>query len=142
MQERLRQTEGLSEAITAELSRAQTFLSRADRLSEVDVLSIVRDLSENIYQLVVSLTKGWGQSESSQATGRIKVSPTSRPCVILVRLVHRRDLTGLTCPLWSYLCYQAVNMTSSWDYSPEFAILKHVYQHLSASGEYHIIGTE
>ena len=77
MQERLRQTEELLEARAAELSGAQTFLSTADRLSEMEVLSIVRDLNENIYQVTVSLTEGWEKLESSQATGRIELDPTS-----------------------------------------------------------------
>ena len=50
MQEQLKQAEGLLQARTAQLSGAQAFLSTEDRLSEMEVLSIVRDLNENIYQ--------------------------------------------------------------------------------------------
>ena len=143
MEERLRQTEKLLEARTAELSGAQTFLSTADRLSEMEVLSIVRDLNENIYQVAVSLTEGWEKLESSQATGRIEIDPTSQPRVlVLVQLARNRDLTGLTFLLQSCLCYHAVDMTSGWVRNRELGVLKSVYQRLSASGKYHITNTK
>ena len=53
-QEELKQTE----ARTAELSGVQTFLSMADRLSWIEVLSIVRDLNE------VS-TKSWSAGQEN-----------------------------------------------------------------------------
>ena len=143
MQERLKQTEELLEARSAELSGAQTFLSTADRLSEMEVLSIVRDLNENIYQVAVSLTEGWEKLKSPQATGRIEVDLTSQPRVIvLIQLARNRDLTGLTFLLQSFLCYQAANMTSSWAHNRELGVLKSVYQHLSALGEHRIINTK
>ena len=145
MEERLKKTEQLLEARTAELSVAQTFLSTADRLSEVEVLSIVRELNENIFQIAVSLAEGWEKLRSSGTTGRrVKnADPTSqsRPYVLL-QLARNRDSTGLTCLLQSYLCEQAVNMIPSWDYNQDFVVLKRVYEHLSASGEDHIIDTK
>ena len=122
-------------ARTAELSRAQTLSSTADRLSEMEVLSIARDLNENINQVTIGLA---GKLKPSQTTGRTEIDSTSRPRVpILVQLAHKRDLTGLTCPLWSYLSCQATNMTLSGDRSQEFVVLKHAYQRLSTSGEHH-----
>ena len=64
----------------------QTFLSTAGRLSEV--LSIVRDLDKNIYQVAVSLTEGWtkmgvivghwsNRSRSYFSTPRPSPRPTS-----------------------------------------------------------------
>ena len=143
MQEQLKQTEELLEARTAELSGAQTFLSTADRLSEMEVLSIVRDLNENIFQVAVSLTEEWEKLESSQATGRIELDLTSQPRVpVLVQLARSRDLTSLTFLLQSCLCYHAANMSSSWANNPELGVLKSVYKHLSASGKHHIINTK
>ena len=78
MEERLKQTEGLLKVRSAELYRAQTFLSTADRLSEMEVLGIVRDLNENIYQATVSLTEEWENLESSQTTGRRDVGSPSQ----------------------------------------------------------------
>ena len=57
VQEQLKQAEELSEARSAELPGAHAFLSTADRLSEMEVLSIVRDLNESIYQVAVGLTE-------------------------------------------------------------------------------------
>ena len=72
-QERLK----LTEVRTAELSKAPALLSTEDHLSEVDVLSIVRDLNENIFQVAITLTGAWGKLESSQATGRLVTSPST-----------------------------------------------------------------
>jgi N-acyl-L-homoserine lactone synthetase len=140
VQKRLKQTEELLETRTAELSGAQAFLSTADRLSEMEVLSIVRDLNENIYQVAVSLTEEWEKLEPPQATARMNPDPTPQPRVhVLVQLARNRDLTGLTYLLQLHLCYQAMNMTSSWARNPDLGTLKQVYQSLSASGEHHII---
>ena len=141
MQERLKLTEELLEARTAELSGAQTFLSTADRLSEMEVLSIVRDLNENIYQVAVSLTEAWENLESSQTAGRIEVDPTSQPHTpvpVLVQLARKRDLTGLTFLIQTVLCYQAVEMTGSWVYNQELGVLNDVYRRLTTSGEHRI----
>ena len=142
-QERLKQTEQLLDARTAELSGAQAFLSTADRLSEMEVLSIVRDLNENIYQVAVSLTEEWEKLESSQAAGQTNGDPASQPDIpVLIQLARNRDLTGLTYLIQLDLCYQAVNMTSSWVHDKRLDVLKHIYRRLSASGENHIIETE
>jgi len=136
VEERLKQTEGLLEARSEELSGTQTFLSTSDRLSEVEVLGIVRDLNENVYQVAVKLTEEWEKLESSKATGRMDVDPTSKPrAPVLVQLARNRDPLGLTLLLQSCLCYLVVNMTSSWDPHQELALLGSVYQSLSASGE-------
>jgi len=143
MQERFKQTQELLDVRTAELSGAQTFLSTADRLSETEVLGIVRSLNENIFQLAVSLTDAWEKLESSQATGRIKLDLTSKARVpVLVQLARGQDLTGLTYLLQSRLCYQAVKMTSSWVRNQESGGLGSVYRHLSASGEDRIINVK
>ena len=78
MQEQLKRVKEPLKARTAGLSGAQTFLSTADRLSEVEALGIIRDLNENIFQLAVGLTDVWGKLESSQVNGRIVLDFTSR----------------------------------------------------------------
>ena len=139
MQTQLKQTEELLEARSAELSAAQVFLSTADRLSEMEVLSIVRDLNENIYQVAVGLTEEWEKLDPSQATTRMDVDPTSRPDVpALVRLARGRDPTGLTFLLQTWLCFLAVDMTSSWGRHQESATLGSIYKRLAVLGERHI----
>ena len=143
MQEQLKQTRELLGAMTAQFSEAQTLLSTADRLSEMEVLDIVRDLNENIYQVAIILTGEWEKLEPSQATGLIEVDLTSQSRdPVLIQLARKWDLTGLTFLLQSFLCRQAVDMTSSWAHSRELGALEYVYQRLSASSEYCIINTK
>ena len=134
IEERLKLTEELLETRSAELSGAQAFLSTTDRLSEVEVLNIVRDLNENIYQVAVNLTDEW---ESSWATGGMNIDPASQPTV--VKRVLDRDPTGLTFLLQSCLCSQVAKMTSRWGHYRGLAILELIYQRLSASGEHRIV---
>jgi septation ring formation regulator EzrA len=141
MERRLEETEQLLATRSAELSGAQTFLSTTDRLSEVEVLGIVRNINENIYQVAVNLTEEWEKLGSSRATSRTHADQISRPRVpALVRLVRNRDPTGLTFLLQSCLCSQVVNITSSWGHHRELATLVSIYQRLSASGECRIVG--
>ena len=138
LEERLKRTEELLAARSAELSETRTFLSTTDRLSEVEVLGIVRDLNENIFQVAVSLADEWEKLEPSQATSRMDVDPASLPSgSALIQLARNRDLMGLTYLLQSCLCSQAARMTSSWSRHRELATLKSVHERLSASGEHH-----
>ena len=93
--------------------------------------------------LATSLAEAWETLEPSQATGPIEVNLTSQPHhSVLVQLARERDSTGSTYLLQSHLCYQAVIMTSSWVHNQEPGGLGTIYQHLSASGEHHIISTK
>ena len=139
MGEHLERTEELLAARSAELAGAHTFLSTKDRLSEAEVLSIVNDINENIFQVAVNLTEEWGKLKSSQATGRMDFNLASRPHVpVLVQLALDREPTGLTPLLQSCLCYHATVMIPSWGYYQELDVLESVYQRLSASGEHQI----
>jgi hypothetical protein len=136
---RLGRTEELLDARSAELSETRTFLSTTDGLSEVEVLSIVRDLNENIFQVAVSLTDEWEKLEPSQATSQMDIDPASLPySPVLIQLARNRDLTGLTFLLQSCFCSQAVKMTSRWGDHPGLATLKYVHENLSISGEHHV----
>ena len=140
MGERLKETEELLAKRSAKLAEVQTFLSTEDRLSEAEVLGIVRDLNENIFQVAAKLTEEWEQMGPPRATNQKNVNPTSNPRVpALVQLVRNGDPASVTFLLQSCLCSQAVNMTSSWVYHQELTTLDSVYQRLSASGKYHIV---
>ena len=141
-EERLRRTEELLATRSAELTGAQAFLSTTDHLSEAEVLGIVRDLNENIYQAAVKLTEEWETLESSQGISSKDEDQISQPHVpVLVRLVRNQNPMGLTFLLQSCLCSQVVDMTSSWGHHPELAALDSVYQRISASGKYRVVCT-
>ena len=135
-EERLKQTEELLATRTTELAGAQPFLSTTDRLSEAEVLSIVRDLNENIYQVAVNLTEEWEKFQSSQTTSLTNVDPGSLADVpALTQLVRNRDPLCLTFLFQSSLCFNAAKITSRWAHHPDLTILRSVYQCLSGSGE-------
>ena len=136
MQERLKRTEELLATRSAELSGAQAFLCTADRLSEMEVLGIVRELNENIYQVAAGLTEGWMKMESSKPPDKAELNLTSQRLPVLIQLARNRDLTGLTFLLQLHLCFYATQITSSWVHSKDFVLIKNIYQRLSASGEY------
>lgn len=135
VEERLKETEDLLAARSAELSGAHAFLSTTDRVSEDDVLGIVRDLNENIYQVAVRLTEEWRKLDPLQAATRTDVGPTPQRVPFLFQLVRSRDPAGLTFSLQSCLCCRVVDMTLSWGHHRELAILESIYQRLSVSGE-------
>ena len=100
------------------------------------MLSIVRDLNEHIYQVAVSLAEELEKLESPPAAIRPDVDSTSGPHIpTLIQLARNRDFTGLTFLLQSCLCSQAARMTLSWGRHRELAMLKSIYQRLSASGK-------
>ena len=140
MQEQLKRIEESLKKRPAELSGEQAFLPVSDRLSEMEVLGIVRELNENIYQVAAGLTEGWMKMESSKPPDKVKLDLTSQGAPpVLVQLARNRDLTGLTFLIQLHLCYYATNMTSSWAHNKDFVLIKDLYQRLSASGEYQTI---
>ena len=126
--ERLRETGERSATRSAGPSGTHSFLFTTDRLSEKEVLNIVRDLNENIYQVAVSLTEEWERLDPPKTTGQIDVGPR---VPVLVRLARNRDSMGLTFLLQSCLCSRAADMTLSWYL---------IYRRLSASSERRVFG--
>jgi hypothetical protein len=137
---RLTRTEELLAARSAELAGAQSFLSTNDRLSEAEVLDIVRDLNENIFQVAANLTEEWEKLGSSRASGftmdKHDIDTFSQffGCA-LIRPALNRDPAAVTLLVQSLLCYLATDITSSWRHDREAAILGPIYQRLSASGK-------
>ena len=138
-EERLRRTEELLETKTAELIGAQASLSTTDHLSEAEVLRIVDDLNENIFQAAAKLTEEWVTLESPQGIKSMDVGPISQPHA--PALVRNRNPVRLMLMLQSCLCSRAVSMTSSWGHHQELAVLDSVHRRLSASGGYRVFCT-
>ncbi|KAF9783739.1 hypothetical protein BJ322DRAFT_1021543 [Thelephora terrestris] len=141
MEDKLAQTKQLLSARTNELSRAQSFLSTTDRLSEAEVLSIVRDLNENVFQVAASLTEEWEKLASSQPK-RFAVSQKTVDSFsqyygpALLRRVLDRYPVAVTFLVQSCLCSLVAQFTLSWrrrSHKKELAILGSIYQNLSAS---------
>ena len=140
MQERLKRTEELLATRSAELSGEQAFLPITDHLPEPEVLGIVRELNENIYQVAGGLTEGWIKMGSSKPPDNVELDLTSQQRLpVLIQLARNRDLTGLTLLIQLRLCYYATKMTSSWAHNKDLVLIKDLYQRLSESGEYQII---
>lgn len=141
MAEQLARTEELLATRSAELAVAQSFLSTTDRLSEAEVLDIVRDLNENIFQVAANLTEEWEKLGSSRAS-RFTIeqhdidsfSQSYGP--VLIRQALDRDPAAVTLLVQTCLCCLAMDITSSWRHDQELAELGPVYQRLSASGKY------
>jgi len=141
MAEQLKRTEQLLATRSAELAGAQYFLSTTDRLSEADVLSVVHDLNENVFQVAANLTEEWeklGSSRSSEFTitqdGIDALSRFYGPA--LIRSAFDRSPAGITFLVQSCLCNVVAQITSRWRHDQELAMLGSVYQRLSASGEH------
>lgn len=140
LEEELARTKELLTARTTELSGAQSFLSTADRRSEADVLGIVRDLNENIFQVAANLTEEWENLRPDKSS-RFHIrndeidafSQSFGPALVLH--VLDRDPTAVTFLVQSCLCDFAVQVSSSWRYKRGFRTLSSLHKRLSTSGE-------
>ena len=139
----LARTKELLAARTTELSGAQSFLSTTDRLSEAEVLGIVRDLNENIFQVAANLTEEWEKLRASQhhrfRLNKEDVDEISE-CYghALVCHVLEQDPAAVTFLVQSCLCGLVARIASSWrsDGYEELKALGSVYRSLCASGGY------
>ena len=140
MADELAQTKELLAVRSTELAGAQSFLSTKDRISEAEVLDIVRDLNENIFQVSANLTEEWEKLRSSQSK-RHRISTEYIDAYsksygpTLVHYALRRNTPAVTYLIQSCLCDSAAEIVSSW-HSKELRVLGSVYQRISASGGY------
>lgn len=137
----LAQTKELLAARSTELSGAQSFLSMTDRLSEAEVLGLVRDLNENIFQVAANLTEEWEKLRSSSRYRNLIPTPDFETVSraygrAIVGRVRRRHPAALTFLVQSYLCDVVMQLTSSWHCNKELNMLSSVYNQLSAIGEH------
>ena len=146
MEDELARTKELLSARSTELSGAQSFLSTTDRLSEAEVLGIVRDLNENIFQVATNLGEEWEKLASSQSS-RFTVAETTLDAFsefygpILIRQALHWDSEAVTYLIQSCFCFFVLQITSSWRRAggggirEELRVLGPIYGSLSASGE-------
>ena len=141
----LEKTNELSTARSAVLAKVQTFLSTTDRISEAEVLGIVRDLNENIIQLAASLTDEWGRLKSPQPNSRTIFTKQELDAFMqlhgrsLVRRVRNRDPPAVAFLVQSCLCYAVTQITLGWrrDLSDERPWrLGSIYKRLSTDGKH------
>ena len=143
MEDKLGRAKELLSARTNELSGAQSILSTTDRLSEAEVLGIVRSLNENIFQVAATLTEEWEKLASSQSKRFTvpKKNVDSFSQFYGPALLHRTfhwDPVAMTFLVQSCLCHLATQITLSWRRQrneEESKLLGSVYERLSASGK-------
>ena len=143
LEDELARTKELLAARSTELSGAQPFLSTTDCISEAEVLGIVRDLNENIFQVAAKLSEAWEKYEPSKSSDSksIKERIDSFAQAYGPALIHHaldRDPTAVNFLVQSCLCLLATQLTSSWRGEHD-EDLGFVYQHISASGGYTVI---
>ena len=144
MEDELARTEELLAARMTELAKARSLLSTTDRRSEAEVLAIVHDLNENIFQVAAKLTDEWEKLESSRTGGPAAAVKRGADALsqfygpALVNLAFDRDPTAVTFLVQSCLCHLVSQITLSWrrDRGKELTILGTVYKSISASGRY------
>ena len=139
LEDELAQTKELLAARTTELSGAQSFLSTTDRISEAEVLGIVRDLNENIFQVAANLTEEWekyrpGRSSRFEIFNKDVEALSQAFGPALVHHVLDRSPTAVNFLVQSRLCDYAALVSSSWRYKSKTLIS--VYDRLSASGKH------
>ena len=116
----LEKTSELSMARSRELAKAQTFLSTTDRISEAEVLGIVRDLNENIIKIAANLTNEWGRLRSPQPNSRTIFTKQELDALMqlhgrtLVHRVRNRDPPAVAFLVQSCLCYAVTQITLGW----------------------------
>ena len=138
----LAEANDISKAKSTELAKAQSLLSPPDRISEAEVLEIVRGLNKNITQIAANLAEEWGKLPSPRFN---KAPPNKKELdtlsqfygSTLVRRVLNRDPSAVTLLVQSTLCYVVTQITSSWrpDCDKRWWILGSIYRRLSASGK-------
>ena len=143
VEDELALTKELLAARSTELSGAQSFLSTTDRVSETEVLGIVRDLNENIFQVAANLTEEWEKLGPSRST---RFKPTKEEInafsefygAPLTHQILERESTAVTFLVQSCLCRFATEISTSWrsQHETEYKVLGSIYERLSASGEY------
>ena len=141
MTDRLTLSEELLALRSAELTVAQSFLSTTDSLSEAEVLGIVRDLNENIFQVAANLTEEWEKLGLSQ-TNRFTIPQhdidtlSSIHGSVLIRSASDQDPAAVTFLIQSCLCSSVTQITSSWRHDRDLATLWCAYKQLYTSSEY------
>ena len=141
MTDLLTRTEELLATRSTELAGTQSLLPTTNRLSEAEVLGIVRDLNENVFQVAANLTEEWEKLESSQSSGftvtQDDIDALSRFYgSALIQQALNRNPAAVTLLVQSCLCHIVMQITSWWRRDQELATLGSVYQSLSASGEH------
>ena len=141
----LAEANDISTAKSTELAKAQSLLSMTDRISEAEVLEIVRDLNENIIQLAANLTDEWRRLRSPQPNSRTIFTKQELDAFMqlhgrpLVRRVRNRDPPAVAFLVQSCLCYAVTQITLGWrrDLSDERPWrLGSVYKRLSTDGKH------
>jgi hypothetical protein len=142
MEDQLRRTKKLSTANSTKNTREKSLSSPPNHISDTELLVIVRDLNENVFQVAANLAEEWEKLSSESRTDRPaiaeeNVNTFSRSYVpTLVQQVLDRNPLAVTLLVQSCLCELVAQITSSWRHNRELRILRSVFRYLSASGKH------
>ena len=137
----LKHTKALLAMKSTDLSALEPFFRLTDGVAEDEVLFIVRDLNEHIFQVAANLTDGW-EKLRSQSSYRKTITDEEVEAFsqsygpVLVQKVHRRSPTAVTYLIQSCFCDLVTQLTSSWRHDKELSVLASVYKRLSATGKH------
>ena len=139
LEDELARTKELLAARTTGLAGTQFLLSTTDRPSEGEVLGIVRNLNENIFQVAANLTEEWekyrpGRSNKFEISRKDVDALSQAFGPALVHHVLKRDPTATSFLVQSCLCDHAALISSRWRYKKEFKTLISGHDRLAASG--------
>lgn len=141
MEDELARTKELLAARSTELSAMQSFLSTADRITEEEVLSIVRDLNKQVRRVATNLTREW-EKLGPPSSGKFFITKKEFEEFsqfygpVLVNQSLKGDPATVKFLVQSCFCFVATQITSSWRHyhGVELGVLGSVYKHLTTSG--------
>jgi hypothetical protein len=142
MEDQLRQSKELSTADSKENTGTKSLSSPPNRISDTELLEIVRELNENVFRVAATLAEESEKFSSKSRTDRFTIAGEnidtfSRLYIpTLVRQVLDRNPVAVTLLVQSCLCELVAQITSGWRHSQELKILRSVFRHLSSSGKH------
>lgn len=141
VEDQLRRTKESPATKPTEHTRSKSLLSSPNRVSEAEVLGVVHDLNEHVFQVAAGLTEEWEEFSSSR-TDRFTVTKEDVDVLSwsygpsLVNYLLDRNPAAVTFVVQSCLCELATQITSTWRHNQELKALRSAHKLLSPSGEH------
>ena len=123
---------------TAELNAAQTFLTRADAISEAEVVGMVENLNTLISSASGALSDTWDEREPM--TGMLFDEPDIERIRgyfgnLMVEQIAARNSVAINLAIQTYLGYFIEHVTSGWGGGQAARTLTEIYEMISIKGK-------